>query len=311
MLSLMRYMAYVWQISIVHFKRKSIIYGTILSGKPKKRKSGYALNGILVTYLRKPLASQSIKIQVGTRIHEISTGRSGEFSLECDNFDSDDIMIFYDNEELLFDQSYPLIFNNSDHHLIAVSDIDDTLLVSYTSSIWNRIRTILFTSPRKRKYVDFTKEILDAVQSNDGQIFYVSKSESNLFKLLSGVIQNHDLPNGPLFLTPFLRYSQLLNPKKGKDFKELAIKRILNNSKDKKIILIGDDSQQDINVYTNIAEQYPERIFKIYIRRTRKHLITNLSNHITKLRNLDIPFYYFDNRGDVEAEIKLIQELKN
>ena len=100
-------------------------------------------------------------------------------------------------------------------------------------------------------------------------------------------------------------------PKKGKDFKKKNIQRIIDHSPDKKFILMGDDTQQDMHVYAEIASIYPTRIFKIYIRKTRRQLLGNRQEQLNKLKQSGVPFMYFSDEDAVEKEIKSIDKLIN
>ena len=302
-------MAFVWQISVVQFKKKSFLTGVILSGKPqaqtKPQKKIFRI--VLGSYFKKPEINKRITIISGHYRHETSTDEFGGFSLEMNQEIATDFKIFADNEQLKIAQSYPVIFNESGFGISLISDVDDTILVSYTASLWKRVNTLLFTSPGKRRPIGFTKSLLKAINEQDGRIYYVSKSESNLFGILSSFIQKHELPSGVLFLTPYLRFSQLFNPKKGKDYKERIIRSIIDNSPNKKFILIGDDTQQDIAVYARIAELYPTKIFKIYIRKTRKNLLGNKKEQLKELLNLAVSVEYFSGKADPFKEIAFIE----
>ena len=70
---------------------------------------------------------------------------------------------------------------------------------------------------------------------------------------------------------------------------------------------MGDDAQQDMNVYADIAHQYPGSIFKIYIRKTRKQLLGNKAAQLNKLKDSGVPFVYFSDQDPVEQEIQLIK----
>jgi phosphatidate phosphatase APP1 len=302
-------MAHIWQISVVQFKEKIFLTGVILSGKPqvqtKPKKKNFRI--VLGSYFKKPEINKRITIISGQNKHETSTDDHGGFSLEMNQEIATDFKIFADNEELKIAQSYPVIFNESGFGISLISDVDDTILVSYTASLWKRVNTLLFTSPGRRRPIGFTKSLIKAINEQDGRIYYVSKSESNLFGILSSFIQKHDLPSGVLFLTPYLRFSQLFNPKKGKDYKERIIRSIIDNSPNKKFILIGDDTQQDIAVYSRIAELYPTKIFKIYIRKTRKNLLGNKKEQMKKLLNLAVSVEYFSGKADPFKEIAFIE----
>jgi len=232
--------------------------------------------------------------------------------LELDNSSGDKFEIFPKASSIPMEvfQSYPVVFNDTSFPLAVISDIDDTILVSNTLSFWKRISTLLFVSPRKRKPISFTQEILNKVSTQKGRIFYVSKSESNLFALLTTFIEKHNLPKGNLILTPYIRYNHLLSSKKGQGFKEYMISRIISRSPDKRFILIGDDTQKDTSVYTNIVKLYPKSIVKVYIRKTQKSLLGKKQEQLDKLMNLNVPVLYFTDSSDLKKEIQFIENHK-
>ncbi len=305
-------MPFIWQLSIVNFKKRSIINGVILNGKPPVQKKTNSINtfaGIISSYFKKKYANKEIVISVDGKNHHLITDENSSFLLELDNLSINSVEIFPKDLSMPFElfQTYPVVFNDTDFPLSVISDIDDTILISYTSNLWKRVSTLLFVSSNKRKPVSFTREILNTISTQNGRIFYVSKSESNLFTLLTAFIKNSNLPAGNLMLTPFLRFNQLLSPKKGKDFKERMIRSVIDNSPEKMFILMGDDTQQDISVYTRITELYPKSIFKIYIRKTRKKLPEKKKEQLNKLMGLAVPVLYFTDSGDVLKEINSME----
>jgi phosphatidate phosphatase APP1 len=64
-------------------------------------------------------------------------------------------------------------------------------------------------------------------------------------------------------------------------------------------------------VYAEIAGIYPTRIFKIYIRKTRRQLPGNRQEQLNKLEQSGVPFMYFSDEDPVEKEIKSIDKLIN
>lgn len=310
-------MPFVWQISVVHFKDKSFINGVILEGllsnKKGKVSSFRNFSSVIGSYSKKPYAEKKIILHSNKKQLDLITDKQGGFSLFLDSKIDTGIKIFIENQStpLKINQTYPVNFEDSDHPICIISDVDDTILVSHTANVWKRMSTILFVTPNKRKSISFTREILNNIKVNNGRIFYVSKSESNLFGMLTTFIENNNLPAGNLMLTPYLRFMQLLNPKKGKYYKERMIKSILDNSPEKKFILMGDDTQQDIAVYTRIAELYPRMIIKIYIRKTRKNLLGNKKEQMNKLSKLAVPTLYFEDVANSEKEISFINTQQN
>ncbi len=307
-------MAYIWQISIVRFSDLSIVSGVILDGKSNDLHTQSAKNYriVLGSYFKKPFANKKIKVAIGSKIFNTTTDDHGGFMVETGQDLTAEIKVFVNgkSEPLKTTQNYPVVFKNSDQPICVISDVDDTILVSYTASFRKRVGTLLFTSPQKRKSISFTKEILDAISQGDGRVFYVSKSENNLFGILTSFIQNHRLPEGNLSLTPYLKFNQLLNTKKGKDYKEKTIRKIIERSPEKKFILIGDDTQQDMAVYEKTARMYPNQVVKIYIRKTMKNLLGHKKEQMNKMGELAVPFLYFSDEDDVHKEIQLIKNIQ-
>lgn len=305
-------MPFVWQISVVHFKDKCLINGVILEGLLSNKKGKVSsirnFSNVIGSYTKKPYAEKKVILHSDKKQFDFITDKQGGFSLLLDSKIDAGIKIFAENlsTPLKINQTYPVIFEDSDYPICIISDVDDTILVSHTANVWKRMSTILFVAPSKRKSISFTREILNNIELNNGRIFYVSKSESNLFGMLTTFIENNNLPAGNLMLTPYLIFKQLLNPKKGKGYKERMIKSILDNSPDKKFILMGDDTQQDIAVYTRIAELYSHMIIKIYIRKTRKNLLGNKKEQMNKLSKFAVPTLYFEDVADSEKEIAFI-----
>lgn len=306
-------MAVLWQLSVVEFHEHTLISGVVLHRNcPVIRASAplwRVFLSTLKTYFRQPYGRQNIIIESGGQKLLTQTDKAGGFWLETDQPVSKALKVYLDGKEapLPVCQSYPVYQPDSPFPLAVISDIDDTILVSYTANFLKRLRALFFVSPHKRQPVSFTGSLLAAVHRQQGRIFYVSKSESNLFGVLTAIIQHHALPPGHLFLTSYLRLGQLLKPKKGRNYKDQRIKKVLDNTPDKNFILLGDDTQRDMAIYTEIARQYPDRIKKIYIRRTFKNLSAKKKGHLNRLQELPVPVVYFADTDNVEKEIMTIE----
>lgn len=101
------------------------------------------------------------------------------------------------------------------------------------------------------------------------------------------------MPRGPLLLTPFLNFLQLIGSKKNRDFKLITIETLIKNSKNEQFILVGDDSQRDMEIYTVIATKYEMFISNIYIRQTKKTISDKQKTDWKALQETDVKSYYF------------------
>ena len=224
-------MAVIWQLSVVEFHRHTLISGVVLHRNCPVTRTGAALWRVffstLRTYFRQPYGRHNLIIASGREKFITRTDSAGGFWLETDKPINEELQFTLAGKDgpLPVCQSYPVYHQDSSFPLAVISDVDDTILVSYTASFLKRIRALFFVAPQNRQPVSFTGSLLAAVHRHGGRIFYVSKSESNLFGVLTAIIQHHKLPAGHLFLTPYLQATQLLRSKKGKKYKDERIKK--------------------------------------------------------------------------------------
>ena len=308
-------MAFVWQISILTLSSKSFIKGVVLNARPpleKKRLSVLEnLTTLIKSYTRRPLKTTEIKIKIDKREFHVVTNKEGIFNLELEYTleKEPEIGISFQDKELSIIQEYPVFFKSINSEIDVISDIDDTILISHTANIIKRIGLLSFVTPLKRKTVQFTQQLLNFSNEHPCNVFYVSKSESNLFRVLYSFITNNQLPKGILLLTPYLNFKQLLTGKKGKDFKLNNIQFIIENSIEKKFILFGDDTQKDMEVYAIIAKTYQKRIARIYIRKTKKNVNKRKQTLLKNLKEIFPATVYFNESTDIELELKQIKNL--
>ncbi len=307
-------MPFISQISVVTFASKSIITGVVLNASPRKRRRMgiiTTMKSVLSSYNTPLLKNAPIIIKLEEKEYKTTTNDRAIFNLEF-NYAIENkpkIVILFQDKELEIQQDYPIFFKNSKSNLGIISDIDDTILVSHTANIIKRIGVLSLVPPQKRKTIEFTQQLLSLVRLNASNVFYISKSESNLFDLLSTFIRTHQLPQGALFLTPYLSFRELIKRKKGKDFKINNIQFILENSPDKKFILFGDDTQKDMEVYRIIANLFPNNISRIYIRQTKKKRNRRKQVLWSKLKESFHDSIYFNEHTNVDVELKVLKNL--
>lgn len=154
-----------------------------------------------------------------------------------------------------------------------ISDIDDTILVSYATNTLMKLRLMLLNNAHTRMPFAGVGAFYHALQQGtfeDGYnpVFYVSNSEWNLYDLLYEFIQFHRIPKGPLMLRElainFLRPWKLKEV--NKNHKSQVIRKLLSLYSEMKFILIGDSGQKDPEIYFNIIKEHPGRILAVYIR---------------------------------------------
>ena len=306
-------MPVVWQISALHLNNRTLISGVLLQGIPfiyDKQIGNYKnLLKVVKSYFIAAYANKKISITSNGKTINTSTDKNGNFSLIVETLHKGvlNVTIAGHEKPLRILQSYPIIFQNTKSQFDVISDIDDTIIVSYTADFFKRIGTLALTSPQNRKAIAFTQKLFEEFNKEDARVFYISKSESNLFAMLTSYIEHNNLPKGKLILTPYLKILQLFRPKKDRDYKLRNIRFIVENSGEKAFVLIGDDSQRDMEIYTDIANEYPERILKIYIRQTKRKILSRQKRMLEKLKSTEVPVNYFKADSHVDELNEIVQ----
>lgn len=158
-------------------------------------------------------------------------------------------------------------------HLV-VSDIDDTVLHSFIRHKVKKLRKLLFTRMEKRKPVTDMKQLIEGMVAKGATVFYLSNSEQNLYPLIYRFLRHNHFPAGPVMLKHLRKISDLLlNRKtpKGNKHKLDSLAQLLQVFPDKKFILIGDNTQQDLSIYVSVAQQHPAQVDHIVIRKVFPH----------------------------------------
>lgn len=297
-------MIYLWQVQSIQLNDKLLIRGTVLKGSGKGYRYPRTIIGnlfnVIGTYRKKAISGKKIVVLHSGENYSTKTDSNGFFELLIDYNEGREPSFSIEGEELQIPQEYPKVFKSGKSDIDIISDIDDTVLVSHATSIFKRIYTLLFFRPKKRKSIVYTYELLSLAKEKGIRTIYLSKSESNLFGLIYTFIRNSELPNGALILTPFLRFRNLLKPGKGEYYKEKNLEKILENTNDKKFILIGDDSQNDMRAYTHICKKFPDRILKVYIRQTSFNRDEQQNKQWEKLLNCGVKGKYFNDSDEFE-----------
>lgn len=193
-----------------------------------------------------------------------------------------------------------------------ISDIDDTFLISHSSSLRKRLYVLLTENAHSRSSFENVVEHYQLLNGNNTgdpnhhSFFYVSSSEWNLFEYISDFITENDLPAGVMLLNRMKTFSQLFKTGQNNHHgKFRRIEKILKMYPAQKFVLLGDDTQQDMNIYTEIVKHYPHQIFKVYLRQVGKVEKESVLELAEILANNAVLFCYFDHSGKaIEHSIK-------
>lgn len=260
---------------------------------------------VIKSYFIGVYANKELLLMVNDETMSITTDQYGGFSIVIDEPVTTVPEIATANQQKIeIIQKYPMLFPDPKNAFDVISDIDDTIMLSNTASFLKRIGTVALVTPHKRKTVLFTQQLLEIVRKQNIRVIYISKSESNLLGIITSFINHHQLPRGPLLLTPYQHAGQLFRSKKGKNFKLNNIRFIIENSTNKKFILFGDDSQKDMDIYANIAKQYPHSIVKIYIRQTKAKVSKRQQQKWETLKSIFPGSVYFNDKTNIPEALE-------
>ena len=194
-----------------------------------------------------------------------------------------------------------------------ISDIDDTFLVSHSSTIFKRLWTLFSNNARSRRAFEGVREhyrLLEQAQTDDdtpNPLFYVSSSEWNLYDYLNEFLRIQKLPQGIFLLSQLKRWYQLVKTGKTKHEGKFArVVRIMDAFPKQRFILLGDNSQKDPEIYRSIADHRPTRVFAVYIRNVTDSNKTSVSSLESSLRSAGIPFCFFSHSKEaIEHSISI------
>ncbi|WP_299255515.1 App1 family protein [uncultured Cytophaga sp.] len=163
---------------------------------------------------------------------------------------------------------YDLEIHTFHSNTILISDIDDTVIHSYISNSFSKFLTLMFTAMEKRIAVEPTMKLIHDLCNKGVAPMYLSNSEQNLYPLISRFLKHNNFPKGPLFLKEMRKLRDVLLGKKY-PIKELhkltTLNQLIRFFPTNKFILVGDNTQHDLDIYLRMAEKFPDNIQYIII----------------------------------------------
>lgn len=182
-----------------------------------------------------------------------------------------------DNNENIIAEGKGKVFVPHVTQYAFISDIDDTVIHSYSASIWRRLKILLTKNAGTRtvfpNVAHYYKKLSLAHTAPDqpNPFFYVSSSEWNLYDYLIEVFKTNHLPDGIFLLNTIKQLKDFFSTgKTGHQGKLLRVMRIIDAFPKQQFVFLGDNSQQDPQIYATIVERYPKNIKAVYIRNVRK-----------------------------------------
>ncbi len=194
-----------------------------------------------------------------------------------------------------------------------ISDIDDTFLISHSARLRRKLYVLFTKNAHNRKpfqgVVNHYQLLArhDQFDGNCNPFFYVSGSEWNLYSLISEFSRVNELPKGIFLLSSLKRLMQLWKTGANNLMNKFTrIVRIIENFPHLQFVLLGDDSQIDVNIYHSIVAHFPDKIFAVYIRQVGKTKNAETESRISEIESHGVHCCYFKHSSEAVIHSEMI-----
>ncbi len=140
---------------------------------------------------------------------------------------------------------------------LIISDVDDTIKMT---AVLSGKKIMTFNGLVRTKAFAGMSELYTELKDHDSTIFYVSGSPKIIRSRVDEFLDENDFPQ---------QKNLVLKSKISDDtihFKTESIKELISAHNPDKVILIGDDTQHDPEIYDGVQALYPNLVESIYIR---------------------------------------------
>ncbi|MEJ7739158.1 MAG: phosphatase domain-containing protein [Chitinophagaceae bacterium] len=308
-------------------KNQLVIYGHVLHLSPLStnrfsRNIFYNTFSVLRLFMVRPYAGATVTLQWGNEHYEARTEDDGFFRIEWNPFQTlspgwhpvqvNLVQPVEDTESTVTVGQGDVYVPHSNQYA-CVSDIDDTFLISHSSNLRKRLFVLLTKNAHSRKPFEGVVnhyQLLSTAGTNPDMpnpFFYVSSSEWNLYNHILEFSHKHNLPKGIYLLSQLKRLSQVMKTGQNKHAtKFMRIARIFESYPENKYILLGDDTQEDPNIYSAIVEHFPGKVRCVYIRHVNKKNLEMVKTTTEKIKQAGVPCCYFANSAEaIEHSIEI------
>jgi len=147
--------------------------------------------------------------------------------------------------------------------LLLISDLDDTIKISHTQSKLITIYRGLF---RSSAFAGMAQLYAELLLHNPNSVFcVVSSSPSQIKRKIEFFLSKNKFPEADLILRDWMRQTSIMK------YKLRSILSLVKKSESSGslVILIGDDTEHDPEVFAHVAKRHPDKIAARYLRIVR------------------------------------------
>jgi phosphatidate phosphatase APP1 len=150
-----------------------------------------------------------------------------------------------------------------------ISDIDDTIMITRADSVLRMVSLTVLNNAHTRLafrgVTAFYRALKNSYNANN-PFFYVSSSPWNLFDFIKDFFDLNRLPVGPFLLRGYESEESKFSANNHLGHKLEEISKILEAYPHLPFVLIGDNGQQDPEIFLEVVKKYQGRILAIYVR---------------------------------------------
>ncbi|MDB5202586.1 MAG: hypothetical protein JWQ27_1995 [Ferruginibacter sp.] len=310
--------------------KNCLIYGHALSVSPlgrKKYRNNFLYNtlAVLRLFIVNPIKAATLQLEWEGKVYETVSEADGFFKFEWQPEVALTPGCYSVKVNLILKKSGNISCSAkasltvpTPSEFAFISDIDDTFLISHSSNLRKRLFVLLTENARSRKPFEGVVNHYRLLSNADEKgktanaFFYVSSSEWNLYEYIREFSRQNKLPEGVYLLNQIKMISQIFKTgQNNHSGKFTRIVRILESFPNQQFILLGDDSQQDANIYASIVAHFHNKIFCVYIRSVNKKAKPPVVEKLKEIENAGVLTCYFNHSADAiqhSKEVGIIDE---
>lgn len=299
--------------------KQLIVFGHVFTLSPLPRKK-YRRNiwtntlALVRSFMVRPEPNAMVRLNWNGKSYTVKTAHDGFFRFEFEpgqtlppgkHLVEVELLDAHRGTENVVTKGKGFVIIPYSNQYACISDIDDTFLVSHSSHLRKRLYVLLTKNAHTRKpfegVVSHYRLLSRAGTAKNtlNPFFYVSSSEWNLYDFIVEFSNKNSLPQGVFLLNQVKRLNEAWKTGQSKHgTKFMRIARIIEAYPNQQYILLGDDSQQDPNIYAAIVEHFPGKIRSVYLRHVYEKNITNVNALIEKIEAAGVPCCHFANSAE-------------
>lgn len=286
----------------------AFIRGRVLCGKDIERGADHHgawrnFANMAKRFLSAEIPHARLEVRWNGHIRQITTDHEGFFGEELPMPDDVDteirVRVIEPAVDRVVEIEAPIIPSTRDPNLVIVSDIDDTIILTWATKVWRMIRLTLFGNATTRLPFAGVAEWYRALQrgpkgDHNDPIFYVSSSPWNLYDFIEEFLDFNGIPKGPLFLRDHGLEGGKMKISDHHTHKLNAIERLLGDYPNKSFVLIGDNGQRDPEIYRDIVAKHDGRVLGVCVRNVNPLRVLDMKRIERQLSERGVPFKLFD-----------------